>query len=50
MILQARTVGGILMTLMHLVFAFHFIAMLMHRGGATEQPTLFRTVVKETPQ
>ncbi|MDS1308696.1 cbb3-type cytochrome c oxidase subunit I [Marinobacter xiaoshiensis] len=48
--LQARTVGGALMTLGHLVFAFHFIAMLMHRGAATEQPTLFRPAAKETAQ
>jgi cytochrome c oxidase cbb3-type subunit 1 len=48
--LEARTVGGILMTLGHLVFAFHFVAMLMHRGRANEQPTLFRTAVKETTQ
>lgn len=45
--LQARTVGGTLMTLGHIVFAFHFVAMLMHRGNAQEQPTLFRPAVKE---
>lgn len=48
--LQARTVGGALMTLGHLVFAFHFIAMLMRSGVATEQPTLFRPAVKENTQ
>ena len=48
--LQARTVGGALMTLGHLVFAFHFVAMLMHRGAGNEQPTLFRPAAKETAQ
>ncbi|WP_417501817.1 cbb3-type cytochrome c oxidase subunit I [Marinobacter sp.] len=48
--LQARTLGGALMTLGHLVFAFHFIAMLMRQGAATEQPTLFRPAVKENAQ
>ncbi|WP_144778624.1 cbb3-type cytochrome c oxidase subunit I [Marinobacter maritimus] len=48
--LQARTLGGALMTLGHLVFAFHFIAMLMRHGAATEQPTLFRPAIKETTQ
>lgn len=48
--LQARTVGGALMTLGHLVFAFHFVAMLMRRGVGNEQPTLFRPVIKETAQ
>jgi cytochrome c oxidase cbb3-type subunit 1 len=48
--LQARTVGGALMTLGHLVFAFHFVAMLMHRGADNQQPTLFRPTVKETTQ
>jgi len=40
--LEARTIGGILMTLGHLVFAFHFIAMLLRKGKAHAHPTLFR--------
>jgi len=48
--LQARTVGGALMTLGHLVFAFHFVAMLMHRGIGNQQPTLFRSAIKEVTQ
>jgi cytochrome c oxidase cbb3-type subunit 1 len=48
--LEARTVGGALMTLGHLVFAFHFVAMLMRRGADNEQPTLFRRVAKEAVQ
>jgi cytochrome c oxidase cbb3-type subunit 1 len=48
--LQARTVGGALMTLGHLVFAFHFVAMLMRRGIGNQQPTLFRPAIKEITQ
>jgi len=48
--LQARTVGGALMTLGHLVFAFHFVAMLMRRGISNQQPTLFRPAIKEITQ
>ncbi|WP_144821169.1 cbb3-type cytochrome c oxidase subunit I [Marinobacter piscensis] len=48
--LQARTVGGALMTLGHVVFAFHFIVMLLHRGKASDQPTLFRPAAKEASQ
>ena len=48
--LQARTVGGALMTLGHLVFAFHFVAMLTRRGVGNQQPTLFRPAIKETMQ
>lgn len=45
--LQARTVGGSLMTLGHFVFAVHFIAMLRRRGTVKEEPTLFRVSTKE---
>src|SRR5690606_4274194 len=38
--LQSRTVGGALMTLGHLVFAFHFIAMAL-RHGRRVGPALF---------
>lgn len=48
--LQARTVGGALMTLGHLVFAFHFVAMLTRRGIGNQQPTLFRPAIKEITQ
>ncbi len=41
--LQARTVGGTLMTLGHLVFAVHFFAMLRRKGRNSDQPALFRT-------
>lgn len=40
--LEARTLGGALMTLGHLVFAVHFVAMLTRRGKDRPQPTLFR--------
>lgn len=36
--LQARSVGGSLMTLGHIVFASHFILVLMRMGPATEKP------------
>jgi cytochrome c oxidase cbb3-type subunit 1 len=45
--LEARTLGGALMTMGHLVFAFHFLAMLLRRGESRDQPTLFRPVKKE---
>lgn len=45
--LQGRTLGGSLMTLGHLVFAVHFIAMLKRSGTAKNEPTLFRVSAKE---
>jgi cytochrome c oxidase cbb3-type subunit 1 len=45
--LEARTIGGSLMTLGHIVFAVHFLAMLLRRGESRDQPTLFRPVKKE---
>lgn len=48
--LQARTIGGSLMTLGHFVFAIHFIAMLRRRGSHRQQPTLFRKLAKEAPR
>lgn len=36
--LQARSVGGTLMTIGHLVFASHFILVLLRMGPATEAP------------
>jgi cytochrome c oxidase cbb3-type subunit 1 len=39
--LEARTVGGSLMTLGHLVFAFHFIAMALRYGPSRIGPALF---------
>jgi cytochrome c oxidase cbb3-type subunit 1 len=45
--LQARTIGGSLMTLGHLVFAVHFIAMLRRSGSHHQQPTLFHNLAKE---
>lgn len=45
--LEARTVGGSLMTLGHLVFAVHFVAMLRRKGKLSDQPTMFRTALKE---
>ncbi|MGO2132888.1 MAG: cbb3-type cytochrome oxidase assembly protein CcoS [Halomonas sp.] len=48
--LQARTIGGALMTLGHFVFALHFVAMLRRHGPYRDKPTLFRTLAKETDQ
>lgn len=39
--LEVRTFAGILMTLGHLVFATHFIAMLLRKGKKQDHPTLF---------
>ncbi len=39
--LEARSIGGGLMTLGHLVFAFHFIAMALRHGPARVGPALF---------
>ena len=48
--LEARTIGGALMTLGHLVFAVHFIAMLRRSGERRYQPTLFRSAKQEASQ
>ncbi|MDT0500096.1 MULTISPECIES: cbb3-type cytochrome c oxidase subunit I [unclassified Halomonas] len=40
--LEARTLGGAMMALGHLIFAVHFVAMLTRRGKDRRQPTLFR--------
>ncbi|WP_017429435.1 cbb3-type cytochrome c oxidase subunit I [Vreelandella jeotgali] len=48
--LEARTLGGGLMTLGHLVFAVHFIAMLRRHGERRYRPTLFRSTGEETSQ
>ena len=39
--LQSRTVGGGLMTIGHLVFAFHFVAMALRYGRRRVGPALF---------
>jgi cytochrome c oxidase cbb3-type subunit 1 len=41
--LEARTVGGAIMTLGHLVFAFHFIVMALRYGRKRIGPALFHT-------
>ena len=45
--LQARSVGGGMMALGHVVFAVHFFAMLKRRGIVKNEPTLFRVNTKE---
>lgn len=40
--LEARTLGGTMMTIGHYVFAFHFLAMLLRFGKKQEGPTLFK--------
>lgn len=40
--LEARSVGGLLMTLSHFVFAGHFFTMVLRLGRAQTEPTLFR--------
>jgi cytochrome c oxidase cbb3-type subunit 1 len=39
--LEARSIGGSLMTLGHLVFAFHFVAMALRYGPSRVGPALF---------
>lgn len=45
--LEARSIGGLLMTLGHLVFAGHFFAMALRVGRAHTEPTLFRNRLAE---
>lgn len=40
--LEARTLGGAMMTAGHLVFAAHFLAVMLRRGSRSESPTLFK--------
>jgi cytochrome c oxidase cbb3-type subunit 1 len=39
--LKSRSIGGGLMTLGHLVFAFHFVAMALRYGSRRIGPALF---------
>ena len=48
--LEARTVGGAIMTLGHLVFAFHFIVMALRYGRKRIGPALFHTSRKPVEQ
>lgn len=48
--LEARTVGGAMMTLSHFIFAGHFAAMLLRRGSRRAEPTLFHVVAPEASQ
>lgn len=48
--LEARSIGGALMTISHIVFAGHFATMLLRRGSTQPEPTLFRTVTSVVPQ
>lgn len=43
--LEARSVGGTLMTLGHLVFAGHFFLAIARQGRTSTEPTLFRRLV-----
>lgn len=45
--LQARSLGGTMMTLSHLIFAGHFIFLLTRGGRPGDQPTLFRSTATE---
>jgi cytochrome c oxidase cbb3-type subunit 1 len=40
--LEGRSLGGALMTLGHLVFAAHFLAMVLVLGPQRSRPALFR--------
>lgn len=40
--LEARTIGGALMTVSHLLFAAHFFTVLLRSGKPMDRPTLFR--------
>jgi cytochrome c oxidase cbb3-type subunit 1 len=46
--LKLRTAGGMLMTLGHLVFVGHFIAMAFALGPVRERPSLFHEIKEET--
>jgi cytochrome c oxidase cbb3-type subunit 1 len=46
--LKLRTAGGMLMTLGHLVFVAHFIAMAFALGPVRERPSLFHETKEET--
>ncbi|PWG60944.1 cbb3-type cytochrome c oxidase subunit I [Spiribacter halobius] len=46
--LEARSLGGTLMTLSHLVFAGHFFTMLLRSGRPATAPTLFRAATRES--
>jgi cytochrome c oxidase cbb3-type subunit 1 len=39
--LKARSIGGALMTLSHLVFAAHFAALILNLGPSRQEPALF---------
>ena len=45
--LEARTIGGAMMTAGHLVFATHFLMLLLGHGRRSESPTLFRAAAQE---
>jgi cytochrome c oxidase cbb3-type subunit 1 len=45
--LELRTAGGMLMTLGHLVFVGHFVAMALSLGPAREKPSLFHATDEE---
>ncbi|HEX7046783.1 MAG TPA: cbb3-type cytochrome c oxidase subunit I [Gammaproteobacteria bacterium] len=45
--LEARSIGGAMMTAGHIVFAAHFLMVLLRRGQRRERPTLFRSVASE---
>ena len=40
--LKGRSVGGAMMVIGHLVFAAHFMLLVLHRGPQRDQPALFR--------
>lgn len=45
--LKGRSVGGALMTLAHLVFAFHFAALILNLGPTRHRPALFHLATQE---
>lgn len=45
--LEARSVGGTLMTVSHILFAGHFFTMLLRSGRPAVAPTLFRAATRE---
>ena len=49
--LQARSVGGALMVLGHLIFALHFVLLVTNFGPQRDKPALFRQLFgrKATP-
>jgi cytochrome c oxidase cbb3-type subunit 1 len=47
--LQARSIGGMLMSLGHVVFAVHFVMMVLKLGPSRDTPAMFRAPREQQP-